>query len=87
LSQDELVGVAHAAGIIAGAVVDLVGKIGRVVLDDLLPARRLRLNARTVKRAVSKYNARGPNIDRATYKATLTIDILAGPALTTGPEP
>ncbi len=57
------------------------------MLDDLLPARRLRINARTVKRAISKYNARGPNIDRRTYKATLTIDILAGPALTTGPEP
>jgi hypothetical protein len=79
--------VVHAAGIIADAVVDLVGKIGRVVLDDLMPARRLRVNARTVKRAISKYNARGPNIDRRTYKATLTIDILAGPALTTGPEP
>jgi hypothetical protein len=79
--------VVHAAGIIAGAVIDLVGKIGRLVLDDLLPARRLRVNARTVKRAISKYNARGPNIDRRTHKATLTIDILAGSALTTDPDP
>jgi Insertion element 4 transposase N-terminal/Transposase DDE domain len=79
--------VIQAAGVIAGAVIDLVGAIGRPVLDNLLPARRLRVNARTVKRAISKYNARGPNIDRRTYKATLTIDILAGPALTTGPEP
>jgi hypothetical protein len=83
-ARDQLV---QAAGIIADTVIDLVGKIGRVVLDDLLPARRLRINARTVKRAISKYNARGPNIDRRTYQATLTIDILAGPALTTGPEP
>jgi hypothetical protein len=79
--------VIQAAGVIAGTVIDLVGKIGRVVLDDLLPARRLRINARTVKRAISKYNARGPNIDRRTYRATIAIDILTGPALTTGPEP
>jgi hypothetical protein len=83
-ARDQII---QAAGIIAGTVIDLVGKIGRVVLDDLLPARRLRINARTVKRAISKYNARGPNIDRRTYPATLTIDILAGPILTTGPEP
>jgi len=79
--------VVQAANIIAGTVIDLVGKIGRAVLEDLLPTRRLRVNARTVKRAISKYNARGPNIDRRTYQATLTIDILSGPALTTGPEP
>ncbi len=83
-ARDQLV---QAAGIIAGAVIDLVGSIGRVVLNDLLPARRLRINARTVKRAISKYNARGPNIDRRTYKATLAIDILAGPDLTRGPGP
>jgi len=71
--------VIHAAGIIAGTVIDLIGKIGRLVLDDLLPERRLRVNARTVKRAISKYNARGPNIDRRTYKATISLTILAGP--------
>lgn len=79
--------VIHAAGIIAGTVIDLVGKIGRLVLDDLLPERRLRVNARTVKRAISKYNARGPNIDRRTYQATTSLTILAGPALTTSPDP
>jgi hypothetical protein len=77
----------QAAGVIADTVIDLVGTIGRLVLDNLLPARRLRLNARTVKRAISKYNARGPNIDRRTYKATIAIELLTGPALTTGPEP
>lgn len=79
--------VVQAAGVIADTVIDLVGAIGRVVLDNLLPPRRLRVNARTVKRAISKYNARGPNIDRRTYQATLNIDILAGPALTTSPGP
>jgi hypothetical protein len=52
-----------------------------------MPDRRVRVNPRTVKRAISKYNARGPNVSRATYKATININILAGPALTTSPEP
>jgi hypothetical protein len=82
-ARDLLVQAAH---VIAGTVIDLAGKIGRLVLDNLLPDRRLRINARTVKRAISKYNARGPNIDRRTYKATLAIELLAEP-LTTGPEP
>ena len=79
--------VIHAAGIIADTVIDLVGKIGRLILDDLLPTRRLRVNARTVKRAISKYNARGPNIDRRTYQATISLTILAGPTLTTSSDP
>lgn len=79
--------VVHATGVIADTVIDLVGKIGRLVLDDLLPERRLRVNARTVKRAISKYNARGPNIDRRTYTATISLNILAGPALTTSLDP
>lgn len=83
-ARDQLV---QAEGIIADTVIDLVGKIGRLVLANLLPDRRVRVNARTVKRAISKYNARGPNIDRATYKATIGINILAGPALTTDPAP
>jgi hypothetical protein len=83
-ARDQLV---QAAGVIADTVVDMAGTIGRLVLTNLMPDRRLRLNARTVKRAISKYNARGPDIDRRTYKATLTIDILTGPPLTTRPEP
>jgi hypothetical protein len=69
----------QAAGIIAETVIDLVGTIGRRVLDNLLPDRRLRVSPRIVKRAISKYQARGPNINRRSYKATLTINILAGP--------
>jgi len=79
--------VVHAAGVIADTVIDLVGKIGRLVLNDLLPERRLRVNARTVKRAISKYNARGPNIDRRTYQATISLTILARPTLTTSQDP
>jgi hypothetical protein len=70
--------VVQAAGVIADTVIDLVGVIGRHVLADPLPARRLRTCPRIVKRAISKYQARGPNIDRTSYKATLSIEILTG---------
>lgn len=68
--------VIQAAGVIADTVIDLVGTIGRHVLDNLMPDRRLRLCPRIVKRAISKYQARGPLIDRTSYKATVSIDIL-----------
>jgi hypothetical protein len=83
-ARDQLV---QATGVIAGTAIDLAGKIGQLVLDNLMPDRRLRTSTRTVKRAISKYNARGPTIDRRTYKATLAISILAGEALTTSPDP
>jgi transposase IS4-like protein/DDE family transposase len=83
-ARDQLV---NATGVIAETIIDLVGTIGHHVLNNLLPTRRLRVAPRTVKRAISKYQARGPHLDRTTYRATLTIDILAGPDLTTGPEP
>jgi hypothetical protein len=70
-----------AAGVIADSVIDLAGTIGRHVLADLLPTRRLRVSPRLVKRAISKYQARGPRIDRTSYKATTSIDILTA----TGP--
>jgi len=84
-ARDQLI---QAAGVIAGTVIDLVGTIGRHVLAGLLPARRLRVSPRIVKRAISKYQARGPAIDRTSYKATLSIDILAPPkALTAAISP
>jgi len=67
-----------AAGAAAGTAGDLAGTIGRRVLASLMPARRLRTSPRVVKRAISKYNARG-NIDRAARKATINITILATP--------
>ncbi|GAA2425296.1 hypothetical protein GCM10010421_09950 [Streptomyces glaucus] len=42
---------------------------------ELLPTRRVRTRPRVVKRAISKYNARG-TVDRTSYKATITVDIL-----------
>jgi hypothetical protein len=74
-----------AAGVIAGPGIDLTGKIGRLVLASLMPSRRLRTSPRVVKRAISKYNARG-NIDRTTHKATLDIAILSA-TLTADQEP
>lgn len=67
-----------AAGITAGPAADLAGEIGRLVLASLMPARRLRTGPRVVKRAISKYNARG-NIDRATYTATIDTTIITAP--------
>ncbi|WP_308368813.1 IS4 family transposase [Streptomyces sp. ISL-36] len=72
-ARDQLV---LAAGIIADTAIDLVGVIGRHVLAQLMPERRVRTKDRIVKRAISKYNARGPAIDRATYKATISINML-----------
>lgn len=72
-ARDQLV---LAAGIITGTDTDLVGTIGRHVLAHLLPTRRIRTKDRIVKRAISKYNARGPAIDRTTYKATISINML-----------
>ena len=79
--------VIQAAGVIADTTIDLVGRIGRLVLANLMPDRRVRTNPRTVKRAMSKYNAKTRTINRATYKATINIKILTGPPVTTGPEP
>ncbi len=73
-----------AAGVIAGTITDLAGTTGRLVLASLMPSRRLRVSPRVVKRAMSKYNAKG-KVDRATYKATIAITILAA-SLTPGDE-
>ncbi|WP_432095717.1 hypothetical protein [Streptomyces sp. bgisy100] len=40
---------------------------------QLLPERRVRTKDRFGNRAISKYNARGPAIDRTTYKATISM--------------
>jgi hypothetical protein len=68
----------NAAGVIADTVIDLIGTIGRHILDNLMPNRRLRTNPRVVKRAISKLvasSARG-RIRAPSYKATISIDIL-----------
>ncbi|MFJ2722716.1 transposase [Streptomyces sp. NPDC087437] len=69
--------VIQAAGVIADTTIDLVGAIGRAVLDHLMPARRLRLSPRAVKRPLSRYAYKSLRVDRRTYKATISIDILS----------
>jgi hypothetical protein len=67
--------VIQAAGVTEAPATDLAGTIGRRILATLMPPRRIRTSPRVVKRAISKYNARG-TIDRTTYKATIDITIL-----------
>ncbi|MFE3901710.1 transposase, partial [Streptomyces sp. NPDC059153] len=67
--------IVQAAGVLDGTTIDLIGTIGRRILADLMPDRRIRTRPRVVKRAISKYNARG-TVDRTSYKATISIDIL-----------
>ena len=74
-----------AAGVLAGPVTDLAGKIGRRVLASLMPSRRLRTSPRVVKRAMSRYNATG-TVDRTTCKATIALTIRPAP-LTPGDGP
>lgn len=75
----------QAAGVISTAV-DLLGTIGGRVLANLMPDRRIRTRPHVVKRAISgagqgdgaepgRYNAQGI-VDRTSYKATISIDIL-----------
>ncbi|HEY2085107.1 MAG TPA: IS4 family transposase [Mycobacterium sp.] len=74
----------QAAGVIADTTIDLVGGIGRLVLANLLPDRRTRTSPRAIKRATSKHAATGI-VNRTSYKATITIDILNGEP--PGPQP
>jgi hypothetical protein len=84
-AQDQIT---KAAGIIAGTTIDLVGAIGRQVLDNLMPARRLRVSPRAVKRPLSRYAYKSLRVSRKTYKATLSIEILtAQPSLTPSADP
>jgi len=75
-ARDQLI---QAAGVIAGTVIDLTGTIGRHVLASLMPGRRVRTSPRIVKRAISKYVAKGPGINRTSYKATIAVNILTSP--------
>jgi hypothetical protein len=65
------------------------GTIGRHVLDNLMPARWLRVSPRAVKRPLSRYAYKSLRVDRRTYKATICIDIFDDPdqPLTTRPWP
>jgi hypothetical protein len=80
--------IVQAANVIAETTIDLVGSIGRHLLDNLMPARRLRISPRAVKRPLSRYAYKSLGVDRKSYLATLRIDILAGqPTLTDRGDP
>jgi hypothetical protein len=68
--------VTQAANVITDTVIDLVGAIGQAVLDKPMPDRRLRVSPRTVKRPLSRYAYKSLRVDRRTYNATISIDIL-----------
>jgi hypothetical protein len=68
--------VTQAANVITGATIDLVGVIGRAVLNHPMPPRRLHVSPRAVKRPLSRYAYKSLRVDRRTYKATISIDIL-----------
>jgi hypothetical protein len=74
-ARDQLI---MAAGVIADTAISLIGTIGTLVLANLMPDRRVRTSPRVVKRAISKHNAKGV-IDRTTYKATISINVLTQP--------
>ena len=76
----------QAANVIAGTVIDLIGAIGRRVPDNLPPGRRLRVSPRIVKRAISKFRARGPNVSRRSCKPPSAPASLLRPDLDT-PRP
>ncbi|MEV5937111.1 IS4 family transposase [Streptomyces sp. NPDC093250] len=75
----------QAAGVFDNTAVDLVGTIGRRAMAGLMPDRRIRTRPHVVKRAISKYNARG-TVDRTSYKATISIDIDHPHPLTPGAQ-
>ncbi|MGB4777199.1 transposase, partial [Microbacterium sp.] len=73
-ARDQII---QAGGTITETTIDLVGRIGTALLDDVMPARRTRTRQRVIKRAISKYRAKGrDSIDRRTYPATLRTKIL-----------
>ena len=78
-ARDQII---QAQGVIAETTIDLAGTIGRAVLDQLMPARRLRLSPRAVKRPMSRYAYKSLRVDRRTYQANLSMITLTG-----GPEP
>jgi hypothetical protein len=79
--------VIQAAAVLAEETIDLIGTIGRHVLDNPMPSRRLRLSPRAVKRPMSRYAYKSLRVDRRTYKATLSIEIIINNELPDNPSP
>lgn len=73
--------VIQAAGVIVDTVINLVGAVDRAVLAHPVSARRLRVSPRAVKRPLSRYAHKRLRVDRLTYKATISIDIVSTAAI------
>jgi len=71
-ARDQII---RADQILAGTHVDLVGRIGTAILEQLLPKRRTKTHARAIKRAISKYRAKTRDIDRRTHPTSIHIAI------------
>jgi hypothetical protein len=67
--------VTAAHGVLASSVIDLVGRIGHLILANLLGPRRLRISPRTVKRPLSSYAYNTSRQPTATTKITIHIAI------------
>jgi hypothetical protein len=74
IARDQVV---HAAGILVGDTIDLIGAIGRAVRARPLPPRRHRTSPRVVKRAISKHRAKG-DIDRRSYRTSINVTMVPG---------
>jgi Insertion element 4 transposase N-terminal/Transposase DDE domain len=67
---------------------DPIGQIGRAVLADLAPPRRLRVSTRKVKSALSRYNKADPDRPaRATTVTAIDINLTDRPDLTAASGP
>ena len=61
---------------VTGDTTDLIGRIGRAVLDELRPPRRSRTSVRKVKSPLSRYNKKDPHRpERSTPITSLTVTI------------
>lgn len=65
----------NAKTLLAQTGTDLTGRIGRTLLEAVLPPRRSRSSPRVTKRAISKHRAKG-TIDRTNYSTRITTHLL-----------
>lgn len=79
--------VTNAAGVVTDTI-DQIGTIGRQILANLLPARRLRVSSRKVKSPISRYHTKHDDGRPSTSQKVTDLAItIHEPASTPGPEP
>ena len=75
-----------ASGVITAST-SLTGRIGRAVLDDLLPPRRPRVSVRKVKSPLSRWNKADPHRPAKSTPITAMTLTLSNPETTRQPAP